>query len=859
MSPPARVPHELHPARPVGWPEGEALVRRILNGSDRVISGISGPGGAGKSLLLDRMASALRTGGARIVRGADADRHDDEGDGDGAPVVILVDDAHQLAPGELAVIDRVIAEDRAHLLVAFRPSPAAPIVEVLERAGRRHSTLLLHPLSPADTEDRAEEVIGAAIDPADVARIRELTGGNPRLVDLGLHALRDEDWHPDPHDVPTPMLTQLADEIDGLPRAAREFALALAVGFSASGPALATAPRFAHADTRSLMQAARAAGLARADGRLAPIVREAVLRIAMPDEAWSLRRELVDAMESAGVPLGEAALDLASAGFRDPRIASELERAGDELLSVDAAEAARRYAAAVEAGADRVALEARRAHAAWAAGDVREAERLVDRFLARPHAEDVCRGVGVAAAVWARQGLLARSADAYERLSGEDCAMAPLAMLALAATGEPDRARALRAQGGRVAYPTSSHVAVDLMADGVLRLLDGDADRALGSLLTASNVMSEADAVMPLPEVPAVLAAQVALSTGELRIADEVLSSAIAAAQGGPAFAPRLQLMRALVALRSDRPLHAREHLAAASADAALRPLGLRDELLASAVRVGLARHQGEIPGLVRAWEAARHAIAGMRPDVTNLPALAELVVAAARLGEAHLVAPHLSAAWELLDRAGLPAPLATGLHWTEIESGLLRNDPAAVRLHVEALESRDGDRTAQRLGRAARVWAAALGGLVEVEAVERAARDLDAAGYPWDAARLAGHAAGRAAEHQDSLRLLALARSLHPDEVRSASPQGPAAGIELTAAGIGVSVHDEGRLSARESEVARLVLEGKTYAEIGQAIFISPRTAEHHIARIRRRLGATNRSDLIAKLRAALENGDSR
>jgi DNA-binding CsgD family transcriptional regulator len=64
--------------------------------------------------------------------------------------------------------------------------------------------------------------------------------------------------------------------------------------------------------------------------------------------------------------------------------------------------------------------------------------------------------------------------------------------------------------------------------------------------------------------------------------------------------------------------------------------------------------------------------------------------------------------------------------------------------------------------------------------------------------------------------------------------------------------------LSPREREVAELVLQGKTYVEIGESIFISPRTAEHHIARIRRRLGATTRSDLIAKLRAALTAEDS-
>ena len=48
-------------------------------------------------------------------------------------------------------------------------------------------------------------------------------------------------------------------------------------------------------------------------------------------------------------------------------------------------------------------------------------------------------------------------------------------------------------------------------------------------------------------------------------------------------------------------------------------------------------------------------------------------------------------------------------------------------------------------------------------------------------------------------------------------------------------------------------MLEGKTYREIGEAIYISPRTAEHHIARMRRRLGAENRSDLLVRLRLAL------
>jgi DNA-binding CsgD family transcriptional regulator len=35
--------------------------------------------------------------------------------------------------------------------------------------------------------------------------------------------------------------------------------------------------------------------------------------------------------------------------------------------------------------------------------------------------------------------------------------------------------------------------------------------------------------------------------------------------------------------------------------------------------------------------------------------------------------------------------------------------------------------------------------------------------------------------------------------------------------------------------------------------VFISAKTVEHHVSRMRHRLGASNRSDLLARLRAEL------
>ena len=55
--------------------------------------------------------------------------------------------------------------------------------------------------------------------------------------------------------------------------------------------------------------------------------------------------------------------------------------------------------------------------------------------------------------------------------------------------------------------------------------------------------------------------------------------------------------------------------------------------------------------------------------------------------------------------------------------------------------------------------------------------------------------------------------------------------------------------MSEREMEVAKLVLANLTYQQIGDQLFLSPRTVEHHMARIKARSGATSRADLLARL----------
>jgi DNA-binding NarL/FixJ family response regulator len=60
-------------------------------------------------------------------------------------------------------------------------------------------------------------------------------------------------------------------------------------------------------------------------------------------------------------------------------------------------------------------------------------------------------------------------------------------------------------------------------------------------------------------------------------------------------------------------------------------------------------------------------------------------------------------------------------------------------------------------------------------------------------------------------------------------------------------------RLSPREADVLRLVVDGLTARQIATRLVLSPRTVEHHIQRVLRRLGVPNRAALV---RHAIEHG---
>jgi len=86
------------------------------------------------------------------------------------------------------------------------------------------------------------------------------------------------------------------------------------------------------------------------------------------------------------------------------------------------------------------------------------------------------------------------------------------------------------------------------------------------------------------------------------------------------------------------------------------------------------------------------------------------------------------------------------------------------------------------------------------------------------------------------------------------AVPWAERARVELRAAG--ESVTDPGplhqRLTPQEMQIALLVSEGRTNAEVGRAVFLSTRTVEFHLSRAYRKLGVATRTELTRQLALA-------
>ena len=193
-------------------------------------------------------------------------------------------------------------------------------------------------------------------------------------------------------------------------------------------------------------------------------------------------------------------------------------------------------------------------------------------------------------------------------------------------------------------------------------------------------------------------------------------------------------------------------------------------------------------------------------------------------------------------------------MHWAGVHAGILANSPGAVAPHGQALTAAAGRSAfAKALANAGRTWLRVLANHVDTDEVTAAARGLTQFGLTWDATRLASQAALQTPDGRVSGAMLQLARDLKLNASGGDDTVDFAEAPAVAAPAQGTSLASSSRLSDREREVAELLLQGMPYRDIGSQLFISAKTVEHHVARIRRRLGAESRSELISMLRAIL------
>lgn len=801
-----------------GFPSIDAL--RFPGEPARAV--VIGSAGSGKSTLLRHLVALFAGEGTPAVLLRQS------GDIDVTPAgsVLLVDDAHLLDDTWLRVLAERADEPDAGLIVTARSWPVVPgFAAVSRRLERSRPAILLGEVS----RHRLREDAGPAIAGCGDA-VLAMTGGIAWLVHEILRVHDERDCHGDPHHevLRETLRPRILHRLMSVAPPVRRLIDDLALG-------LTTAP---DADRESLVAEGYAEGLLTAAGRPPELVVETVRAVAPVAQ----KIHVIEA--SSRAELRDATLLRSLDGLTDARAAEALATRARSLTREDPTLADELLARAEACGATPESLAEDRAHVAWQLGRLDEAGAILDGWIQAAPLGGM--RADLAAAIWADRGMMSLAHDTYQATEGLEGADRTWAGLAAIGAGRRPGAGEAGARDRGADPPSTLRVALRLLDRGLTATLSPDADAsALPDLQRASELYTASRDASASVELPAVVAAAATIGLGDLKTADAIIHEALRGRQGGGHRQPRLHLWAAWFALQRERPADARAALERATSG---RPLSPRDDAFAATIAVGLARRYDDAAELASVWESARTRVLRVEPDLYSLLSLGEAVIASARLGDAVSMQAAFDHGLRIVAQLGDPPAWAAPLHWAGIQRGILLSRPEALAPHARALVAAAAhNRLAARMAQAGRVWTSVLAGTVDPDAVETAARALGSVGLAWDGARLAGHGAGRSDDRKVIARLLACARELHPRETPRAA--------DLGSAGAPASdPSSECVLSDREREVAELVLQGKTYAEIGAAIFISPRTAEHHIAHIRRRLDATSRSDLLSKLRVAIE-----
>lgn len=820
----------------------EAVSALIAAPTEPVRVLVSGGIGTGKSSVLATVRNALRAADIQLITRAPRA-------GDDQDAAIVIDDAHLLADEELEQLADRVSDPRSTVVVAAEPLTQRQALRTLATALERENPVIaLGSMTSSEVTAAAALATGGHSTTEIIRALMVSTAGLPFLLRPAIAAAVAPPGEPAVNAIVESTKFALIERLRRVDEPVLDTLLVSSLSPELGPDDVAAALRLRSDEAQRLVDHARATGL------IEPSHSQAFLRAVHLGVAAIIgaarHHDIEIALLCSQVELttlsSDLALRLADHGLRDDRLANALADLASRHRS-QPAEAARLYRAAAEAGA--TAVSARLADTLAMTGDCATAGRLTDELLASDDAAERAAAVRIAASIAIHDGSATQAADLFRWLGPyPDAFVSAANAIVSIAAGDAQAARlALSAES--TGPPTSTARSAHSLAEGLLLSLDQPFPAAVARLGQA--ITNEQHQPGVAPDSPAALVTLVALHGGDPVRARSVIGRAVRGGGEDDAFsAHRHRLLLGWVRMQEGQ-------LAAALADAGSvgdSSLHRRDALWAAALNTAIARRSGDGGAIQKHWYAAVEVLAEYSVDLFSLLPLGELWVAAARMRQVDRLTHALDEAFALLTSLGNPVLWSVPLHWAGVHAGILANSPESVAPHGHALTSAAANSAfAKTLSGAGRTWLRVLANHVDADEVTAAARSLSQFGLTSDATRLAGQAALQAPDGRVSGAMLQLARDL---KLATAVDDGP--GVESAPAltpQTGLPRQQSSRLSDREREVAELLLLGMPYRDIGSQLFISAKTVEHHVARIRRRLGAESRSEMLSMLRSILAN----
>jgi DNA-binding CsgD family transcriptional regulator len=786
------------------------------------------------------------------------------------PLLILVDDLHWLDPASqeaLLFALRRLGRDAVACLMTMRPGTAAPAgLPCQELAG----------LSRDAAERLVEAIAGTRPTPEVTRRLYAETGGNPlALVELSAVLSAAQLGGAELPEVPlepgTAIRQRFAARLDRLsPPSKTALLVAAAAGRCGVAEVNAAVARLGGGDGKAMFVEAETAGLVRLthDGVefSHPLVRSVTYHEAVPAERRAAHRALAETL--AGRDAERLAWHLATAATGpDDAAAAALDAAAAAAARKGApleAAAAWERAAGLSTDAEhRSGRLAEAAEAALDAGDLDRVRRLTQAMPAAEQRETRARML----AVKGRLALLTGQMTVAHRELAESAHLAAdadplhavelldLAVSAALEAGLYDEAS--RAAGRMANLAERSDETARFLADlayGGLAWLRGEAERGMTLIRRAVSILEANPALASRPERQLDLASawcdagrpdrawpctsravELARSEGAggrlpralawaswldgeggrwsraLAYGSQALDLALATGQTYLACYAYATLANVEAAQGRDddclRHANGAEQLAA--------ELGLRKlEVQARRSRALLDLGRGRLEGAITRYEGLRRLTADSgiaHPYYSTIPDLIEAYARSGAIDQARALLPEYLAS---VPGNANPQSAARAARCR----GLAAADAFdAYFLEAIALHER-GDVVFQH----------ARTHLAYGERLRRAQRRRDA--------RVQLRAAAEIFDRLDARPWAERARA----ELR-------ASGETLARAGDGAE-----QLTPQELQIALLVTEGRTNAEVGRAVFLSTRTVEFHLSRAYRKLGVSSRTELTRRLATA-------